>query len=185
MQVPAKFTEFLAIHVELDDVFLLHQEALLLLDLEAARELLAIYRGLLDVHMRHEEQVILDLFDRAGPIKKWPRVLYTGQHEKMLWHLERMATALDGIVSAPGPQLRRTVLELLDTQATYKHLLEHHDGAEREGLFPITDGVVPEAERAEVIGRLWPEWRAAIAAVEERVGELRGVMDSRQKRLAT
>lgn len=182
MLPPTRFVELLGAHVELDDVFLLHQEALLLLDLSAARELLAIYRRLLDVHMNQEERVVLDLFDRAGPIKKWPRVLYTGQHEKMLWHLERIGVALSGMV-AQEKTSRRTVLELLDAEATYKHLVEHHDGAEREGLFPITDQVVAEDERAAVLAQLWPEWQAALSAARPRVSELAEELDRRQGRL--
>ena len=77
------FSALLEAHAPIGDALLLHEEALLLLDAELATELLAAHERLLALHMRHEEDVVLEVFRRVPPLKKWPVVLYTGQHEKI------------------------------------------------------------------------------------------------------
>ncbi len=152
----ASFCDLLQVHPVLEDVFLLHQEALLLLDVPAARDLLSRYRELIHLHMHHEESVVLPLFEPLQTVK-WPATLYSGQHDKMRSHLCGIDERLEKL-SDSDPD-RRAVLALLDAEATYKHLEEHHDGAERQGLFPICDAAI--AERAEVVVALLSEWRAA------------------------
>lgn len=174
----ASFRDLLRLHGVLEDLFLLHQEALLLLDVNAARELLAIYRELLAIHMHHEETRVLLLLP---PVKKWPKVLYTGQHEKMRAHLDAIEQRLTALSTA-APD-RRAVLALLDAEATYKHLEEHHDGAEREGLFPITDEVTPALERERVVGGILAEWQALEQRHAPRIDALRNAVAQRAQRL--
>jgi hemerythrin-like domain-containing protein len=181
LAMSASFCDLLELHGVLEDLFLLHQEALLLLDVEAARDLLASYRELLALHMHHEETVVLPLFERAGPVKKWPVVLYTGQHDKMRAHLEAIEQRISAL-SDSDPD-RRAVLALLDAEATYKHLEEHHDGAERDGLFPITDGAVAESERAGVIHDVLAEWRSAHARLSQDIAKHRDALALRGRRL--
>ena len=157
------FLELLEVHAALVDTFALHQELLVALELEAALRVLEVYRELLDVHMIHEEQEILSLFARAGHVAKWPPVLYTGQHEKMRGMLARAAESVSGMVRFRPDNVRRAVIALLDFESTYKHLHEHHDGAEREGLFPICDGVTSAEERASLVSRVLAEWQKAFA----------------------
>ena len=99
---PQPASALLEAHDKLEAAFALHQEALMLLDLRSARSMLEGYRALLAVHMRHEEEVVLVLFRRAGAIKKWPEVLYTGQHAKMNEHLVRIDAALGSLASFQG-----------------------------------------------------------------------------------
>lgn len=170
------FLELLDFHADLEEVFALHQESLLLLRVESARALLSTYRELLALHMRHEEQTLLPVFARAGSVPKWPAVLYTGQHEKMRGMLERVASGLGSLPVGRASRLRRAVLALLDQEATYKHLHEHHDGAEREGLFPISDRESEPAERAELIRLFRSEWKSAL-------DEHRAVLDAAREDL--
>jgi hemerythrin-like domain-containing protein len=170
-------------HEKLEAAFALHQEALLLGDSASAREMLRLYRGLLSVHMRHEEELLLPVFRRAGPIKKWPEVLYTGQHDKMNEHLGRIERALDGLETSSGRALRRELITLLDMEATYKHLVEHHDGAEREGLFPVLDEHQTDAEGQELIPRLLAEWRATVVRARPTYARIAEALDQRARRL--
>src|SRR5690348_2396322 len=88
--------------------------------------------------MEHEESRLLPRYERVGPAPRYPLVLYTGQHEKlrgMLEALVRRTAALGG----DAPAVRRGILALFDAHTTFKHLLEHHDGAERDGLFATLD----------------------------------------------
>lgn len=163
----ASFADVVEFHTDLEEVFALHQEALIELRLELARDVLAAYRALLGLHMKHEEERLLPVFDRAGRIEKWPRALYTGQHEKMLGLLERAAAGLDGMIASPPDNLRRSVIALLDFETTYKHLHEHHDGAERQGLFPTCDKVSEPAERRELLLAFRRDWRVALGGHSE------------------
>ena len=58
---------------------------------------------------------------------------------------------------------RRFVIQLLELETTYKHLLEHHDGAERQGFFPALDEKSTPTERAEVLTQCLGEWNRALA----------------------
>jgi hemerythrin-like domain-containing protein len=143
------------LHTQLDDAFLLHQEAVVERRFELARELLAAYRRLLTTHMRHEEELVLPIFERAGPVPRWPAVLYTGQHQKLLVLLDQIEVRLH------APEGRRAAIDLITFEATYKHLLEHHDGAEREGLYPVVDRTASAEEHERVLAICRNEWRAA------------------------
>ncbi|MEZ4220135.1 MAG: hypothetical protein R3B13_04330 [Polyangiaceae bacterium] len=166
----------LVAHGVLDDVFALHQEALMLLDLDAAEAALSAYRRLLEVHMGHEESVLMEVFRRAGPMPKWPVVLYTGQHAKLLEQLARLEAMLQSLRGRQGREQRHAILELFDREATFKHLLEHHDGAEREGFFPTVDAQLTEEETRNTLPRLLDEWN-------ERVREGKGEVDGIAQRL--
>jgi hypothetical protein len=48
---------------------------------------------------------------------------------------------------------KRGILWLLDRQATFKNLMEHHDLRETNILYPALDRVTSEAERREVLAR--------------------------------
>lgn len=157
------FAEIFEFHTDLEEVLALHQEALLVLDLESARALLGGYRRLLALHMRHEEERLLPVFGRLGPVEKWPVVLYTGQHEKMRSLLDRVETQLGVLLADPPSNLRRAVIRLLELETTYKHLTEHHDGAEREGLVPHADRAASDEERAEMLESFREQWREARA----------------------
>ncbi len=180
MNDPPSFASLLDIHEALEEIFALHQEALLLTDFPAALELLTIHSELLRVHMDHEESFLLPVFERAGPVEKWPRVLYTGQHEKMRGMLERADASLRTFIDNPPTRPRRAVIGLMDFETTYKHLVEHHDGAEREGLFPIADAAASAEERRSLIEKFRREWDEALATHKARIVELRSGLEARE-----
>jgi hypothetical protein len=165
------FDSIFDFHADLEEIFALHQESLLLLELERARALCGAYRRLLALHMSHEEEQLLPIFARAGHIERWPSVLYTGQHQKMNALLDRIEQRLDAMIADPPLNRRRAVISLLDLETTYKHLGEHHDGAEREGFVPNLDRVSDSAERSSLLDRFRAEWHAALA-LEKAVIEL-------------
>lgn len=153
----------LAVHRELDELFLLHAECLLDLELELAIELLGAYRELLFLHMRHEETVLLPRYAALGPLPRFPLVLYTGQHEKLRGMTDALVARTASLGGDPRA-VRRAVLELFDRHATFKHLLEHHDGAERQGLFAALDAAPGELD--DGTDAWWAERRAYDALAE-------------------
>ena len=115
------------------------------------------YVRLLTLHMRHEEELLLPLYGRTEPPRRYPLVLFTGQHQRM----RELLAALQERVSALASQSRvqsRDVIELLDSERTYKHLSEHHDGAERQALFPTLDRALASAEELSRVERCLSEW---------------------------
>ncbi len=146
------FAELLNVHERLNELFLLHQEALLRLDLELAAERLRIYERELRAHMRVEEDLLMPVYERAGKIAGGPPEFFIGEHRRMLEFLARFAATLDELKGESGDPARR-VIRLLDEEATFKSLCEHHDMRERNIFFPALDRVTDEGERRELIGR--------------------------------
>jgi hypothetical protein len=170
---PYSFSLLVDVHTAIEDVFLAHQEALTLLDIGAARELLEIHGRLLELHMGHEEELLIPVFERAGRIAKWPTVLFTGQHRKMLGMLASVPHRLAELASVPSQRRRREMLRILDHETTYKHLVEHHEGAEREGLFPIADRSMESDERRALLEHMRDEWSEAFARERPRLDAIR------------
>jgi hemerythrin-like domain-containing protein len=146
------FAEVLKIHERLNELFLLHQEALLRLDLELAAERLRIYGLELRAHMRVEEDLLMPVYERAGKIAGGPPEFFIGEHRRMLEFLKRFAATLGELKGEGGDPARR-VIRLLDEEAAFKSLCDHHDMRERSIFFPALDRVTDEAERRELIGR--------------------------------
>jgi len=146
------FAKILKIHECLNELFLLHQESLLRLDLESAAERLRIYERELRAHMRVEEDLLMPVYERAGKIAGGPPEFFVGEHRRMLEFLARFTATLDELKGESG-DLARRVIRLFDEEATFKSLCEHHDMRERNIFFPALDRVTDEAERRELIGR--------------------------------
>ena len=146
------FAKLLKIHECLNELFLLHQESLLRLDLESAAERLRIYERELRAHMRVEEDLLMPVYERAGKIAGGPPEFFIGEHRRMLEFLARFAATLDELKGESGDPARR-VIRLFDEEATFKSLCDHHDMRERNIFFPALDRVTDEAERRELIGR--------------------------------
>ncbi|HEX5099917.1 MAG TPA: hypothetical protein VFV94_10475 [Polyangiaceae bacterium] len=154
-----------AIHRELDELFLLHAECLLERELDLANELLGAYRELLYLHMQHEEDVLLPRYSVLGPLPRFPLVLYTGQHEKLRGMLDVLVTRTK-CLGGEARSVRRAVLDLFERHATFKHLLEHHDGAERQGLFAALDAA--PSDEIDDGSEAWWDRRHAHEALAER-----------------
>ena len=146
------FAELLNVHERLNELFLLHQEALLRLDLELAAERLRIYERELRAHMQAEEELLMPVYERAGKIAGGPPEFFIGEHRRMLEFLARFADSLGELKEEGGDPARR-VIRLFDEEAMFKSLCDHHDMREGAIFFPALDRVTDEAERQELIGR--------------------------------
>lgn len=146
------FLSLLETHEHLSELFLLHQEALLALDIELALARLNQYEPELRAHMRVEEELLLPVYARAGRIQGGPIEFYTGEHRKMLEFLARFNETLEQLRNNPQ-NLRREIIELFDAQAVFKHLAEHHDQREENILYPTLDKVTSKEERSALLSR--------------------------------
>src|SRR6185503_9449909 len=89
------FLPILKVHDHLNELFLLHQEALLTLDISLAQERLKEFEDELLAHMRMEEDILLPVYQRAGRIPGGPVEFFTGEHKRMLEAVDRIKTALN------------------------------------------------------------------------------------------
>ena len=146
------FVSILEVHKVLKELFLQHQEALLDLDLARAQERLEKFERKLLHHIWEEEELLLPIYDRAGEIPGGPPILFTGEHKRMKELLADFKQALASLARRPE-NLKRGVLWVLDRQATFKNLMEHHNLRETNIFYPALDRVTSETERREILSR--------------------------------
>jgi iron-sulfur cluster repair protein YtfE (RIC family) len=145
------FSDFLV--VQLDELFLEHQRALLRLDLLTAGAALEAYTIELFAHMRDEEDVMIPLYrERAEAPVGGAAHIFLGEHDKMRQYLLLFREELEKLAQAED--IERGVLFLLDSQHLFKRLLVHHDSRERKMLYPLLDQVTTEQERETLFGLL-------------------------------
>jgi len=149
----AAIRSLMKVHKVIDDLFFEHQRALLHFDFEKALHLLAAYESTLLSHMADEEEVLLPVYEERGdfPDAGAPK-LYFDDHAKMRSHIDLFKQTTSQI--AAGPEIEKTLLQLLDREAFYLRLCSHHDRREAEYLYPILDATLSESERTEILGRV-------------------------------
>lgn len=144
------FASLFALHRELEERFLQHQDALVDFDMTLAAERLDAYEAALRRHLEAEEALLLPVFSRAGRIRGASPELFTGEHQRLLEFLARFRAELRAL--EPGAAgFKRAVLRLLDAETTFKHLSHHHELREETHFFPALDSVTDEAERRELL----------------------------------
>ena len=146
------FISLLEIHEHLNEMLLLHQEALLALEVELAVARLEVFERELCAHIRVEEELLLPVYARAGRIQGGAIEFYTGEHKKILEFLARFKARLEELKEGKT-DLKRGVIELFDEQARFKQLLQHHDMREQNILYPTLDTVTGDEERRELLNR--------------------------------
>jgi len=148
----SSFLDLLEIHLKLNELFLLHQEALLALDAQLALARLTQFKRELRKHIEDEEALLLPVYARAGRIQGGPIEFYTGEHKRMLEFLARFNELLKELIGNPK-NLKRSVIELFDQEAVFKQLMQHHDMREQNILYPTLDSVTDLEERMALLRR--------------------------------
>jgi hemerythrin-like domain-containing protein len=140
------FSDLLALHQRLDDLFLDHQRALMRLDLNRAASLLDEYETRLLAHIRDEEDLMIPLYRQraAAPIGAAAEI-FLGEHEKLRRFLELFKEEIVRI--RQSEDIEGGALFLIDSQHLFKRLLVHHDTREKKMLYPLLDEVTTESER--------------------------------------
>lgn len=143
------FLSLLDLHEDLREGFLRHQEALLEGDISQARALLASFDRAIRDHIRHEEEVLLPVYEeRCGPIEGAPPALFYGEHRKIEKFLDEFAESLEQLAGTASTRAR---IALLDREGVFKNLLHHHDLRERSALYPELDRATSAEERARML----------------------------------
>jgi hemerythrin-like domain-containing protein len=165
MSVNMTLTELIAkCHQSLDEIFLLHQEAVLLGRFDDAIQLLDFYRELHRLHMDFEDGQLIPRHHELDIQGQWPASLYTDEHtkiQKLMGLIEVDLLSLsDGRLS--DQKLRRGIIAFLDKQKTFKGLSEHHQEREEKGLLPELDKQTEPKWRANVIEPFLHEWNGCL-----------------------
>ena len=148
-----KFIDLLELHRDLDQLFFVHQRALMRLDLTQASEALREYEGALNAHIEDEEKFMLPLYrERITPPTGGASEIFEGEHEKLRQYVELFKAEL--IKLEEVDDLERGVLFLIDSQHIFKRLLVHHDTREKKILYPLLDDATSDEERARVFRSL-------------------------------
>ena len=151
MTVPS-VTALLETHARMERYLVLHQEALLDMDLPMARQFLQEHAALTRRHIGEEEQVLFPVYGaRVGELPGGSLEQFRAEHGLIQRTLdELLEKAAD--LRLDQRDIRRRVIALFDREAMYKHLLDHHDRRERATLYPALDRVTEPGERAELLG---------------------------------
>jgi iron-sulfur cluster repair protein YtfE (RIC family) len=163
----APLSSLLDAHTELDEVFALHQEALLMRNPAGARVQLKRFRALLVPHMQMEDALLLPLYHaRAPKIPGGGLALFSAEHTKIIKTLGELEERMEHLVltaTADLPDracrpLLKGLIAMLDREYLFKDLLAHHDAREKNVLYPQLDALTTEEERAA----LWPQIRSQL-----------------------
>jgi len=138
------------LHHEHEELFFLHQKALVDRKINEAFELLQKYEYLLNQHINAEEQMLLPAY---APYEKegGEVILYTGEHKRIKEFVHRFYEWLYAIKQASESEQDKLLLKLLDHQALYKGLIEHHHRREEIYLFPTLDEVLTEHQKSKLL----------------------------------
>lgn len=147
-----------ACHDYLGELLALHQEALIERDLPLALELWQLHAAMLRGHIDLEDRVLLTAHARWVEEPAWATRVYRGEHRKIL----TMGEALGRRVAVADPG-RRAVIALLESERSFKHLLEHHEDREEQGLLPELESAAPGAELAVLDALCRPCWLEQMA----------------------
>jgi hypothetical protein len=172
MSGEASLTEQLtACHHQLNELFLLHQEALLQGHLGNAASILSSYESCHALHMQFEDDILLPKYADLEKQGKWDATLYQQEHHKisgLYGKIEQGLKCMAGQSLDPS-QLRRNIIHLLDREKSYKGLCEHHQEREETSLLVELDRQCDTRWRAEV-GNLFSEkWKQKMALEMENV----------------
>jgi hemerythrin-like domain-containing protein len=147
-------------HQRLDDLFLLHQEAVLLGRFDDAIRLLNCFKELHHLHMDFEDERLIPRLDELGDRGRWPASLYTDEHAKVRDLMKKTENNLLSLSRArlSNKDLRREVIYFLDKEKTFKGLCEHHQEREEAGIFPELDRLTDTKWRTSIIEPFLTEW---------------------------
>jgi hypothetical protein len=152
--------QFKICHLQLDELFLLQQEALLQAKLDNALIILNSYKTSHDLHMRFEDDNLIPKYASLLEQGKWDATLYQQEHQKILQLYEKIEHGLTWLLQQDlnPSQLRRNIIKLLDRQKSFKGLCEHHQEREESSLFIELDRQSDASWRADMrtsFSKIW------------------------------
>lgn len=103
-------------------------------------------------HIRIEEEVLFPVFEARTGMTRGPTTVMRMEHRAIEQQLANVREAVARLAAAPGDKDALTDLE--DARAMLVGILEAHNAKEENVLYPMTDRVLPGAERDDVVRRI-------------------------------
>lgn len=149
-------------HLELRELFMRHQEALLQARFDEAMNWLSRFHTCLSAHMLMEEIHLFPEFAGIERETRWDVDLYEMEHGKIRQLYEILARDLAWLreQSLSDSDLRRNIITLLDKEKTFKGMLEHHEEREEDAMLKEMMEQLPDErinELVEVANAAWEE----------------------------
>lgn len=151
-------------HEELNRLFFLHQEAILVRELPRAIETLDRFIVAHDLHKHFEDTHLLPRLAELENPGDWPVSLYHHEHDKIgefMTRLEKQIAELNAR-NLSGTELHFNIIELLDREKSIKGLCEHHQEREEAGMLLVLDEQTDEAWRTSILMPFVDEWHAIV-----------------------
>ncbi len=143
----------LDIHGELESMFFEHQRRLIRFDFAEALRLLELYESAIVKHITDENTHLLPIYaERGAAIQGAAVQMFYDEHEKIRNHLIQFKDEIRVLMSDPDPDER--LIWLLEREAFYKKLCDHHDIRETRFLYPELDRITSDAEKSELLDRV-------------------------------
>ena len=161
-------------HIELDELFLLHQEAVLLGRLDEAILLLDCFGELHNLHMGLEDEELIPKLAGLSDRVRWPASLYTDEHAKIKELMGKTDANLQSLSKGQltRKELRRGIIVFLDNEKTFKGLCEHHQEREAAGMLAELDKKTDIKWRKSIVKPFLKEWNDSMVRNMSIVNEI-------------
>jgi len=144
------FASLEAEHKDLEQLFEGHQRALIARDLDAAVATINTFQNRLNWHIGYEDRVLLPLYKaKAGEVEGGTLPIFQAEHRKLRECVASLARSTESLYSSED--IVGSILNLLDEEALFKGLFNHHALREHNLLFPRLDAVTNETERERAL----------------------------------
>src|SRR2546426_10219874 len=134
------FSSLLWEHAELERLFENHQRALISKDIGAALATITTFENQLKRHIGFEEEVVLPLYKSKGAeVEGGNLPIFQAEHRKLRETVANLARHTGALYEAPD--MLGSIVHLMDEEALFKGLFNHHALREQNLLFPRLDAL--------------------------------------------
>jgi hemerythrin-like domain-containing protein len=146
-------SELLDLHHDLEDMFFAHQCKLLHFEFDEALQLLTQYETALLTHITEENEHLLPIYAERGNIVKGGAVqMFLDEHEKLANHILLFKDEIANLKNVENLEAR--LLWILEREAFFKKLCDHHDIRETNILYPELDRITTNEEKIALLDKL-------------------------------
>lgn len=158
-------------HRQIDELLMLHQEAVIVQDIVLAEDALKVFSKLLKAHISLEDEHLIPAHQSLNTEKHWQTRVYQEEHLKL--H-ELLSNIRQMVRKAPEQtELRRWVIELIDYERTFKNVMEHHEEREEKGLLLELDHELNKDTLNQLITTCHLAWQETYDSLREDVEDIR------------
>ena len=158
-------------HRQIDEMLMLHQEAVIVQDIPLAEEALRLFSKLLKVHIELEDELLISRHEQLASEIRWRTRVYKEEHVKLFDLLGNIRQMLRKAPEAT--EMRRWVIDIIDYERTFKNVMEHHEEREEKGLLLELDHELDKNTLDQIITQCHLVWQETYDGLREEVEEIR------------